>query len=239
MRKLKFVKGNIYHIFNRGVEKRDLFLDESDKWRFLQGMFLFNDKDGATNLLWRIEREKKRINFKVLREFIAVNRKDRKPLVRIMADCLMPNHFHFLVEEIEDKGISRFMHKFGIGYTKYFNEKYERVGSLFQGPFKAVQVEKEIQLLYLLVYINVLNPGQLVEPHLKKLGVRNMTAILKFAEQYPWSTHQEYLGKRDSVLIDKGVAKELFSEPAMYERFARDILEGKRRIGASKELLFE
>ena len=123
MRKVKFTKGKIYHIFNRGVEKRDIFLSDRDRWRFLQGLFIFNDKHTVGNLLFRIEQENKRINFTLLKQFIAEKRTERQPLVRILADCLMPNHYHLLVEEIQDGGISQFMQKFGTGYTKYFNKK--------------------------------------------------------------------------------------------------------------------
>lgn len=229
MRKITFTPGNIYHIFNRGVEKRDIFLKDSDRWRFLQGMFLFNDERGSANLLYRLEQEKGAMNFRVLREFVATGRQgDRKPLVRIMADCLMPNHYHFLIQEIQDGGISRFMHKFGVGYTKYFNKRHDRVGSLFQGTFKAVPVEEDAHLKYLLVYINVVNPGQLIEPELKEKGVKNLDEIVRFAAEYPWSTHQEYLGRRDSIIIDKDVLGEAFESPAEYDKFTREILLGKK-----------
>ena len=146
MRKVKFVKGKIYHIYNRGVEKRNVFLNDSDKWRFLQAMFLFNDEDSSFSALYQIEKENKgRINFTLLKEFINNQRKDKSPLVRIMADCLMPNHFHLLIEEIQENGISRFMHKLGTGYPNFFNKKYDRVGSLFQGPFKAIAIENGIE----------------------------------------------------------------------------------------------
>ncbi len=228
MRKVKFIKGNIYHIFNRGVEKRNIFNTDANKWRFLQGMFLFNDENTSSHLLWYLEQKKGMVNFKVLKEFFSNQQRDRKPLVRIMADCFMPNHFHLLLEEIQDGGISRFMHKLGVGYAKYFNKKYERVGSLFQGPFKAVVVDKELYLQYLLVYLNTVNPGQLIEPELKEKGVNNIEAILKFAEDYPWSTHQEYLGKRNSIIIEKDILGEFFSDASKYKEFTRDILLGKK-----------
>lgn len=228
MRKFKFAKGNIYHIFNRGVEKREIFHTDSDRWRFLQGMFLFNDENTSTNLLYRLEQEKGAMNFKVLKDFIAKEKTERKPLVRIMTDCLMPNHYHLLLEEIQDGGISRFMHKLGVGYTNYFNKKYERIGSLFQGTFKAVPVEKDIHLQYLLVYINVINPGQLVEPELKEKGMRDVERVISFAEAYPWTTNQEYLGERNSVIIDKGVLGGFFPEPNLYREFVSDVLAGRK-----------
>lgn len=227
-RKVQFTKNQIYHVYNRGVEKRDIFGDENDRWRFLQGLFLFNDERTTANLLWQLEKSRKEVNFRVIREYFQKQERSRSPLVRIMADCLMPNHYHLLLEEVVDNGITKFMHKLGTGYVKYFNKKYDRVGGLFQGRFKAVHVKKELQLEYLLVYINVLNPGQLVEPKLKEEGIRNIDAIIKFAEEYPWSTHQEYLGKRESHIIDKGICENLFRDSAGYKDFVKMVLESKK-----------
>lgn len=194
----------------------------------MQGLFLFNDKDGSLNTLWQLERDKGKMNFNVLKEFVARERIYKKPLVRIMADCLMPNHFHLILEELEEGGTSLFMQRLGVGYTKYFNKKYDRVGSLFQGPFKSVAIENDLQLKYLLIYINILNPGQLIEPNSKKDGIKNVNAILKFAKEYLWSTNREYLGLRESVIIEKGVLGELFFNPKEYEKFAKDILTGRK-----------
>jgi len=229
MRKIKFAIGKIYHIFNRGVEKRNIFNNDSDKWRFLQAMFLFNDENSSFNILYQIERENKgRINFTLLKEFVNKNQQNRKPLVKIMADCLMPNHFHFLVEEIQENGISRFMHKLGTGYAGFFNKKYDRVGSLFQGPFKAVVIENDIFLQYLLVYINVINPGQLVEPQLKEKGVINIHRVMNFAEKYSFGTNPDYLGLRESIIIDKGIFKEFFPTPEKYKEFIKDTISSKK-----------
>lgn len=228
MRKIKFVKGGIYHIFNRGVEKRNIFQDDIDRWRFLQGLYLFNDEEKSTNLLWRLEKRKGGLNFRILKNFVEKENGKRRPLVKIMADCLMSNHYHLLLEEIEEGGISAFMHKIGTGYACYFNRKHERVGSLFQGTFKAVPVDKDLYLQYLLVYLNVVNPGELVEPKLKERGVKNIDTIMKFTAEYPWSTHQEYLGKRNSIVIDKGLLGDFFPIQTKYRAFVKDVLLTKR-----------
>jgi putative transposase len=229
MRKIKFEQGGIYHIYNRGVEKRNIFNNDSDKWRFLQGMFLFNDENSSFGVLDRIEKENKgRINFSLLKEFINNNRKNRNQLVKIIADCLMPNHFHLLIEEIKENGISCFMHKLGTGYVNYFNKKYDRVGSLFQGRFKAVSVENDIQLQYILAYINIINPGQLIEPELKEKGVIDINKVMDFAESYSFSTNLDYLGLRDSIIINKGIFNEFFPTPEKYREFARDVLSSKK-----------
>lgn len=238
MRKVKFEQGKIYHVFNRGVEKRDIFLSDGDRWRFLQGMYLFNDESVTTNLLYRLEKEKGRMHFGILRDYMKKEGIERKPLVRIMADCLKPTHFHLLLEEIQENGISHFMHKLGIGYTGFFNTKYERVGPLFQGAFKAVEIKKDEQLYYIIAYINVINPGQELEPELKTTA-KDPEEIIRFIEHYPWSTHLEYLGKRDSIITDKGIAAELFPTPKSYLGFVRDILNGKQKTSANGNLLLE
>lgn len=226
MRKVKFVPGKIYHIYNRGVDKRDIFLEDNDRWRCLQGLCLFNDEKNSSNILWQMERNRGEVNLKILKDYII--KEGKKPLVRILVYCLMPNHFHLLVEELQERGITKFMHRFGSGYSCYFNRKYQRSGSLFEGPFKAVLVENEIYLQYLLVYINVINPGQLVEPKLKEEGIRDIGAVIKATDEYPWTTHQEYSGKRGSIIIDKGVLGEIFSTPEEYRNFVRQVLSDKK-----------
>lgn len=239
MRKVIFAPGNIYHIYNRGVEKRDIFMSDGDRWRFLQGIFLFNDVDTSSNLLWELEKSQKGANFKTLKEYFFVKEKrSRNPIVRIMADCLMSNHYHLLVEELQENGITKFMHRLGTGYTMYFNKKYHRVGSLFQGPFKAKLVDQQPYVEYLLAYINVLNPGQLLEPNLKEEGVKDMEKVIHFAKSYPWSTQKEYLHLRDSIIIDKGILGEVFPNGQLYENFIKSILRRNQLVTIS-HLLFE
>lgn len=238
MKRRTFEPGKVYHVFNRGVEKRNIFLSDGDRWRFLQGMFLFNDDTASTNLLYRLEQEKGKMHFGILREYIKKQKIKREPLVRIMADCLKHNHFHMILEELQDGGISHFMQKLSSGYAGYFNRKYERVGGLFQGRFKSVLVKDNEQFSYLLAYINVINPGQELEPDLKS-AAQDPEEILRFVEQYPWSTHLEYLGKRSSIIVDKGVAGELFPTPAKYRAFAADIIRGKQSLMLHRETLLD
>lgn len=229
MRDVKFEEDVIYHVFNRGVDKRDIFNSESDMWRFLQGMFLFNDKNSSFGIIRNIERENNgKLNFILLKEFVVKNKNDRKPLVRIMADCLMPNHFHLIIQEIEKGGISKFMHKLSTGYTKYFNKKYGRDGSLFQSSFKVVPVKNDLYLQYLLIYVNIINPGQIIEPKLKEKGAENIEKILNFAKKYSFCTNPDYLGERESIIIDKGILGYIFNDSQKYEEFARDTLLSKK-----------
>lgn len=237
-RKIRLEPGRIYHVFNRGVEKRDIFLSDGDRWRFLQGMYLFNDESTSMNLLYRLEQEKGKMHFGILREYMKKEGVERKPLVRIMADCLKSNHFHLLIEEVQKDGISRFMQKLGTGYVTYFNKKYERVGPLFQGVYKAVEIHRDTQFHYILAYINAINPGQELEPELKSIA-QDPEEVLRFIEHYPWSTHLEYLGKRDSIIVDKGIAGELFSSPSKYRAFIADIIRGKQNLRLDSTFLFD
>jgi len=101
---------------------------------------------------------------------------------------------------------------------------------LFQGAFKAVLVDKDLYLQYLLVYLNVVNPAELIEPKLKERGINinDVDKIMKFVVGYPWSTHQEYLGKRNSIIIDKGILENMFANSSKYAEFAKDVLLTKK-----------
>lgn len=239
-RKIKFVPGNIYHIYNRGVAKGRICKEEADFWRLLQGLCLFNDKNNVSNVLWQIERDRGRLTLNVLKDYIIKQDTNREPLVRILAYCIMPNHFHLAIEELEEGGIVKFMHKFGGGYARYFNKKHNRVGSLFQGRFKAVAVKNEQQLLYLLIYVNVINPGQLIEPNLKEEGIKDIDAVLRKAEEYQWGTHQEYLRKRNSLIINKRRLIEMLGleSPQKYRELVEDVLRAKKYTKI-KHLLLE
>ena len=208
-RKIPFVVGKIYHLYSRGVAKCAICSKEADFWRFLQGLCLFNDIQSATNILWQLERNRGRLTLNVLKNYIITEGPKRKPLVRIMAYCAMRNHYHLLVEEIQEGGITKFMHKLNMGYAKYFNNKYDRVGGLWQGRFKNVLVEDERYLQYLLVYINVLNPADLIESKWREKGIKDIEKILECAEKYSWGSHQDFLGKRGSLIIDKGILGEI------------------------------
>src|SRR3989344_6026710 len=123
MKKPQFTTDAFYHIYNRGVEKRKIFLDKDDHFRFIHDLFEFNDEAYALNIYYKLPS---------LTSYEVQPRKmsKRKLLVEIIAFCLMPNHFHLLLRQNADSGIVRFMQKLGTGYTMYFNQKYQRVGGL-------------------------------------------------------------------------------------------------------------
>lgn len=227
-RKFPFVVGHFYHIYNQGVAKCPICNQEADYWRFLQGLVFFNDTKSATNILWQLEVRRGKLTLNVLKEYLRGQKNKREPLVRIMAYCVMENHFHLLIEEIREGGTTQFMHKLGLGYARYFNNKYNRVGSLYRDKFKNILIDNERYILYLLVYINVLNPAELIEPNWKEEGIRDIEKVLKFVEGYPWSSHQDYLGKRRSLIIDKGILGKLLPTPETYLNLVRAVLEEKK-----------
>ncbi len=143
----------------------------------------------------------------------------------LISYCLMPNHYHFLLRQKEDYGISKFMNKIGVGYANYFNLKYERVGSLFQGTFKAVSVEKESQFLYIPYYIH-LNPLDLINHNWRENGVKEINKALDFLESYKWSSHRDYLGKPIFTgVVNKKYLNEIFINSKIYRNEFKKFIE--------------
>ena len=135
--------------------------------------------------------------------------KPEKPLVEIHSFALMNNHFHILVRQVREKGVSVLMQKLG-GYSYYFNKKYKRVGPLFQGKFKAVLVRTEEQLKNTFVYVNT-NPVGLVEPAWKEKGIKDFKKLIQFLTEYKWSSYPDYLGKENNYpFIEKSFFLKLF-----------------------------
>jgi putative transposase len=117
-----------------------------------------------------------------------------KPLVAIGAWCLMPNHFHLLVKEIEDGGLSRFLHKLSTGYSMYFNTKHKRKGALFEGKFKAKHLDSDQYLKYQFTYIH-LNPIGIIDSGWKEKIISNKEKAKFFLNDYLYSSYPDYLGK--------------------------------------------
>lgn len=171
---------DLYHVLNRGVDKRDIVLDEEDRARFLHDLFIFNDKHAAPN-------------------YILANRHlehPRKLLVHIHAFCLMQNHYHLLLSPAIENGISGFMKKLNMGYTKYFNEKYKRSGTLWQGKHKKILIERHAHFLFIPYYIH-LNPLDAVMPEWREGGIKNVSKAIEFLAGYRWSSHLDYIGLRN------------------------------------------
>jgi putative transposase len=212
MRKTEFAIGEFYHIFNRGVDKRKIFQDESDFRRFWQSLILLNDERSGLMLSWRnCKRDRPSIDFKTFAQ--QESGSDRKPLVDIISYCLNSNHFHFILKQSADDGIRKFMHKVGTSYANYFNERYDRTGALFEGRFKSIHVKNDSRLLYLSAYVNCNS-----EVH----------GIAK-AIDYKWCSFSEYVGKKGETICSKKIILEQFHSRKDYREYAREVVKEARR----------
>ena len=149
----QYVEDNYYHIYNRGVEKRSIFQDSQDYGVFLSYLkeyLLPKDEHGLRDLL-----SNPNITYKERDKILKLLRLNNfAGEITLIAFCLMPNHFHFLVHQKSANSIDQFINSFGTRYTMYFNKKYKRVGKLYQGTYKAVIVTTDQQLLELTRYIH-------------------------------------------------------------------------------------
>ncbi len=170
-----------YHLLNRGVDKRNIVMDDNDRFRFMHSLFVFNDANY--------------VNPNHGRPGYTLSGADRKLLVHIHAYCLMPNHYHLIVSPINDdiKNISLFMKKINMGYAKYFNERHNRSGYLWQGKYKKIHIERTAHFMYIPYYVH-LNPLDLHMPEWRNGAIKDKTKALKFLEKYKWSSHLNYLG---------------------------------------------
>jgi putative transposase len=191
MRKPPFVNGDIYHIFNRGVEKRIIFTDDSDYLRFVHSLYEFNDEGAVSNFSYYFNPKTMEVQARNPR--FPTLRVKRKPLVELLVFTLMPNHYHLMLRQITDDGIVKFMQKIGTGYTNYFNNKYERVGPLFQGRFRAAPVKKESHFIHLPHYIHT-NPLKLADSE---------SNPLQFLISYRWSSFPDYIGHKNFPSVTK------------------------------------
>ena len=198
-RREKLIVGEYYHIFNRGVEKRSIFNNPNDYLRFLDSMIFFNtEKPG-----WAV---------KNLRQSGVEDRpRSEERLVDIVAYCLNSNHFHFILKENKENGITTFMKKICTGHAMYFNKKYERSGVLLQGRFKSVHINSNDLLLYLSAYVNC----------------NSQIHAIKNAEKYPWCSFPEYLGA-DGIGCQKNVITEQFRNINEYNDFCLEKVVGMK-----------
>jgi putative transposase len=194
-----------FHVLNRGVEKRNVVLDDSDRLRFIHDLYAFNDVSPALNYILPGRFEETR----------------RELLVDIHAFCLMDNHYHLLLSERVENGISLFMKKLNMGYAKYFNERYERSGALWQGKYKKISVKRDAHFLYISYYIH-LNPLDFYFPEWRSGKVGKVSDALGFLEKYRWSSYLDYMGRRNFPSITR---RDQF--PQLHSKEIRTIIQGE------------
>ncbi len=208
----------IYHVLNRGVDKRKIFLDDKDYLRFIHDLFEFNDKEPANNVQYNLDKNKSPSS--QYNDFVSryIERRPRKCIVDILAFCLMPNHYHILIRPHSKEALTLFMRKLNIGYAKYFNRRYKRSGALFQGRFKSVLVLEESHFIHLPYYIH-LNPLDLISPEWREGRLKNKEKALDFLKQYRWSSHLDYCGKKNFPSVtQREFLLEFFEGTKNYEK---------------------
>lgn len=206
MRKIKIVPGEYYHVFNRGMRKQIIFHDDNDRKRFLFALLHFQ----SPMIFPKMSRSVKEFGqYSVLDN----NQNDIKKIIKdrfveLVAFCMMPNHFHLILKEVEEGGISKYTQRVLEAYSKYYNTKYQRSGHLFQGPYGAVWVEDDRQLMHLSAYIHK-NHNELGEWRNSK-------------ENYPWSSYEDYVGEnRWGDLLDRSIILDRFKNKNEYRFFVK------------------
>lgn len=205
-----FEEEGIYHVFNRGVEKRDIFLDEQDYQIFLYYLYIY---------VVPLER----VLIKHPHMPIRLRGKNLSSEVEILAYCLMPNHFHLLIKQKSFDGVSKLLKQLTNAYAGYFNKKYDRVGGLFQGRFKAVPVETNEQLLHTSRYI-----------HLNPLA----SDLTKDLQSYQWSSYLEYINKKDDLICSRETIS-FFFQTSKYTDFVMDQADYAKELESVKHLTLD
>ena len=206
----QFVNGELYHIVIRRIDDNLLFKNINDYYRGIFSIYEFNNANPVS-----ISRRRRDIQSakRIFREKLGrdptspkFGRRrvspglplpdERDRLVDIFCFCLMPNHLHLLLRQLEDNGITQFMKKVDGGYGGYFNRKYDRKGYVFQNRFKAVHIKDDNQLKIIFVYIHT-NPISHKEPRWKEIGIKNSEGVIEFLEDFKWSSYPDCIGKKN------------------------------------------
>jgi len=194
----EFINDEIYHISSRSVGDTVIFEEESDFYRGIFSIYEFNNSDYVS--IWKRRREimfqkrQRRTLPEGLPEEVAVN-DTRNKLVEILAFSFMPNHLHLILKQLKNNGIVEFMKKVNGGYAKYFNEKYDRKGHLFN-KFYPVHISNEDQLKNAFTYVHA-NLISLIEPGWKENGIKDVAKVREFLENNKRHSYPDYIGKKN------------------------------------------
>jgi len=220
IRKVPLVDNEIYHIFNRGIDKRSTFNKNSEFIRAYQTLNFYRFASPPVKLSKFLELTEKR-------QTEILNSIRNEKLVSIFCYCLMPNHFHLLLKQESENGISKFVGQFLNSYTKYFNLKNNRTGALFLDEFKNVLVGREEQLIHLSRYIH-LNPYS-----------SGIVQNLEGLEKYEWSSLDEYIHATENGICDKEIIMNYFKTKESYKKFVLNNADYQRELKKIEHAILE
>lgn len=209
----------LFHVINRGVDGRDLFADSQDYARFVHDLYEFNDQSPALEFHRASSRTK---NVGRRTSYI------REQLVALHAWTLMKNHYHLVLSELVEGGLTLFLRKLS-GYARYFNDRHERKGTLLQGRTKKILIQTEPHFLYILhyVHLNPLDylPGAETWRERDKGTITDVPLMLKYLQTYRWSSYRDYAGIRNFPSV---ISKEPFDlSPREYTASLRAYLSDR------------
>jgi len=211
------ITDSIVHVYNRGVKKQNIFRKQSDLFRLLHSLYYFNTEH-PTAPSWA--RDLARAGS--MRTFTWPGHwKPRSPLVSILAFTIMPNHFHLVLKELVDGGLSKFMHRISMGYSKFINEKYDESGSLFEGTYKMRRVDDDTDMQNLLVYTMVKNPFELYPGGLTQ-ACQEFDRAYAHALKYPLTSLAEFIGHTKPAILDHNLLRDIGTDPSTFQEFARE-----------------
>jgi len=225
----------IYHILNRGIDKRKIFLDKQDYFRFIHDLFEFNDQNILNTTFRDFQKNVQKNSMYDVRR-----RAPRKLLANVHAFCLMPNHYHLLISPQIENGVSRFMHKIGTGYVKYFNQKYNRKGTIFESKYKSILISEEPHFYHLPYYIHF-NPLDLkLKFKTWRDGIlKDCKKAIEYLNNYRWSSHLDYLGKKNfPSVINKTFLTDVFGGVEEYKKSIEQRLKDLE-LGEIEKVLLE
>ncbi|MBM3273062.1 hypothetical protein FJY94_07460 [Candidatus Kaiserbacteria bacterium] len=229
MRKEPYSVGSYVHIVKRGARGMNIVRDDSDRWRFLRLLRYLNDENVPQHWDRDITPSHIRAGFQRPESWAV-----QKPYTSIIAFCLMDNHFHLLVQETREGGISKFMQRICTSMSMYFNTKYDERGTIFQGAFRSRTVDTDDYLQYLAAYIQVKNPFERY-PGGFRAAAESFDAAFEWALNDPFSSLGDFAGSRNSPLLDHSLMNDVLEERAHFKQFARDVVGGKLERDLSNE----
>ena len=199
------MEGETYHVFNRGAHKQAIFLDESDYRRFQILLLLANSAEriDVGNVLSKYQGRPLEEQSEIFD-----THEPKQSLVEILAYALLPNHFHVVLRQVAEGGISKYMLKVSTGYSMYFNLKRQHSGTIFQGRYKSNHIDSDPYATWIFAYVH-LNPMALVAPDWSERGISDMRKAREHLNTYKYSSYIDYYGTRrpENAILSLGAGK--------------------------------